>query len=107
MEEKWKIGKQQSVVVSDTKVKNTNFPIPPNPEESKDEDLEYYGGYLICESIGNDQHAKKIAAVPELINAVQSLITSYVHHCPEADKDSNAIKNARELLKKLNENINN
>jgi hypothetical protein len=72
--ENWKIGNYKSCVVSDTKVKNTNFPSPPNPEESRDEDIEFYGGYLICESIGNNQHAKLIAAAPDLLVSSNTLI---------------------------------
>lgn len=68
--ENWKIGKHPSTVVSDVKVKNTNFPVPTNPEESRDEDIEHYGGYLVCESIGNFNHAKLIAAAPELLEAL-------------------------------------
>lgn len=70
----WKIGKQKSVVVSDEKIKNTNFPSPPNPEESHDEDVKYYGGYLVCESIGNTEHAKLIAAAPELLEVARALV---------------------------------
>ena len=33
----WKVGKYNSVVVSNKKVKNTNFPSPPNQKESTDE----------------------------------------------------------------------
>lgn len=69
MAEKWKVGKRPSVVVSDTKTHNTNFPTHPNPTESQEEDKEYQGGFLVCESIGNSNHAKLIAAAPELLNA--------------------------------------
>lgn len=70
----WKIGKHKSTVVSDTKIKNTNFPSPPNPKESRFEEINYYGGYLICESIGNDECAKLIAAAPDLLEACNKLI---------------------------------
>lgn len=67
MKETWKKGKQSSVVVSDIKIQNTNFPSPPNARESDDSDIEYYGGYLVCESIGNNQHVKLIASAPDLL----------------------------------------
>ena len=63
--ENWKIGLCPSEVVSDTKIQNTNFPFPPNPKESPDADIELYGGYLVCESIANPEHAKLIANAPE------------------------------------------
>ena len=67
----WKIGNQNSVVVSDEKVKNTNFPVPPNPQISNDSEIDYYGGYLICESIGNNEHANLISAAPDLLDAIK------------------------------------
>lgn len=70
----WKVGKLNSVVVSDEKVKNTNFPVPPNQPESSDEEIKYYGGYLICESVGTKEHAKLIAAAPELLEALTEMI---------------------------------
>ena len=71
--QKWKIGKFKSVVVSDTKIKNTNFPSPPNPDYSEDNELEYYGGYLICESVANDKIAQLISAAPDMLEALQNL----------------------------------
>ncbi|WP_299153122.1 hypothetical protein [uncultured Christiangramia sp.] len=69
----WKIGRIESVVVSDKKVKNTNFPIPPNPSESREVEKQYYGGYLICESIANSIDAKLIAAAPKMYEALKSI----------------------------------
>lgn len=63
--ETWSIGKIKSCVVSDVKVKNTNFPSPPNPSESNDNDIGHYGGYMVCESVGNKEHGDLIAAAPE------------------------------------------
>lgn len=70
----WSIGKHPSTVVSNMTVKNTNFPTPPNKEYSGREDIEYYGGYLICESIGNKEDAQLIATAPELLEVLQSII---------------------------------
>lgn len=74
MNGKWKVGIYNSVVVSDTKVQNTNFPSPPNPTESRDEDKDYYGGYLVCESVGSLEMAKLIAAAPEMLDALRSIV---------------------------------
>lgn len=70
----WKVGKHASTVVSDVKIKNTNFPSPPNAAESKEDEKEYYGGYLICESIGNAELAGTIAAVPTMQFALAAFV---------------------------------
>ncbi|SFK99040.1 hypothetical protein SAMN05216357_11040 [Porphyromonadaceae bacterium KH3CP3RA] len=62
------------MVVSDKRVRNSNFPTPPNPEYSTDEYKDEYGGYLICESIGNRDDAQLITAAPEMLEALQSIV---------------------------------
>lgn len=69
----WKIGNYTSTVIADERVKNSNFPTPPNPEYSTDEYKDEYGGYLICESIGNKDDAQLIAAAPEMLKALQTI----------------------------------
>lgn len=68
--QKWKVGTHPSTVVSDTIIENTNFPSPPNRHHSEEEEIEYYGGYLVCESVGNISLSKLIAAAPELLQAL-------------------------------------
>lgn len=85
--QKWKIGNHPSQVVSDTKIQNTNFPSPPNPEFSEDKDIEYYGGYLICESIGNDKIAQLISAAPELLKCMKEAIESLEYERNKAPKE--------------------
>jgi len=72
----WSVGKHPSEVLSSEKVKNTNFQVPLNPEYSPDNEIELYGGYLICESVGNKSDARAISAVPEMIEALQGVIAS-------------------------------
>ena len=55
-------------MVADRPVKNTNFPSPPNQSQSEHD--EHYGGHLICESVGNSDDCKLIAAAPELLEAL-------------------------------------
>jgi len=69
----WTVGTWPSTVVSTEKVTNTNFPSPPNPPESRDEDVSYYGGHLVCESIGNIEDSKLIAAAPNMLKTLQDV----------------------------------
>ena len=63
----WKIGKHKSTVVSEEIIQNTFFP---SPSESE---IEYYGGYLVCESVGNKEIAQLISAAPDLLEACRNL----------------------------------
>lgn len=78
MKENWKVGKHKSCVVSDVKQKNTNFPIPPNKVESEDSEIEFYGGYLVCESIGNGESAKLIALAPEMLATLKTVCSRLI-----------------------------
>lgn len=66
----WRIGNDNSCVVTDFPVKNTNFPIPPNMSETDNVCVEFYGGHLIAESIGNISDAMLISAAPDLLDAI-------------------------------------
>jgi hypothetical protein len=65
----WKVGKISSCVVADS---NESLTIKGSYEN---ESVNYYGGFLIGESIGN-LNAKLIAAAPELLEALQDLMSS-------------------------------
>lgn len=66
---KWMVSpKVPGTVISTEKVLNNNFPSPPNSKESREEEIGYYGGYLICESIGNDSDAKLIAGARRMFD---------------------------------------
>lgn len=73
----WKIGKYPSVIISDTKIQNENFPRLLTPAESPDSDIENYGGYMVCESIGNKQHAHLISAAPEMYETLKMVLEKY------------------------------
>lgn len=96
MRENWKVGKHKWCVVSDVKQKNTNFPTPPNKEESDDSDIEYYGGYLVCESVGNENAGKLIAAAPDLLEALIQLKNKYGEYSDIGKIAMLAIKKATE-----------
>ena len=61
----WKVGRQ-GTVVSDT--------IPENHSNLGHTDVEYYGGYLIAESIANQADVKLVAAAPDMYDALSRLI---------------------------------
>jgi hypothetical protein len=56
----------------------------------------------VCYNIRNKANASLIVKAVNnheaLLEACESLIRSYVFHCPDADKQSIAIKNAREAI---------
>ena len=93
----WKIGRQ-GTVVSDT--------IPENHSNSGHTDVEYYGGYLIAESIVNKADAKLIAAAPDMYNALEH-ITEYWNRDRNDEAMHNAlwhiIETAENVLKKATE----
>lgn len=71
MKENWKKGKHQSQVVIDTPITNENFPLSVNLRVSHKSEVDYYGGYLVCESIGNIKHQNLIASAPDLLEALK------------------------------------
>jgi len=60
--EGWRVSpNRRSVVVSDS----------PNNAWSDQRNLDYYGGYLVCESIVNTATAHKISACPDMYEALK------------------------------------
>lgn len=85
MKEIWKQGKQSDCIVSNVKKNLLD-------DNKGHNDTEYYGGYLVCESIAVQEHKDLIASAPEMkemlnhfVNAIQggieqcegSVITGY------------------------------
>ena len=97
--QKWKVGKYPSVVVSDTKIQNTNFPSPPNPEFSEDRESYYYGGYLVCESIGNERIAQLISVAPQLLKCLKEAIETVELERNKAPKEWHEIVAIAEGIK--------
>lgn len=67
MRENWKIGNHSSEVVSDT-------PQRSDDNSMSQESIEYYGGHLVCESVGNERAARLITAAPDLLEALQEAV---------------------------------
>lgn len=68
----WRVGRS-GTVISDA----------PHPVRSMDSsDVEYYGGYLICESIACEADARLLAASKELRDAAGKALDHLVVSCP-------------------------
>jgi hypothetical protein len=66
----WKVGTRHfSEIVSESEVKSTH-PRSINASEQEDE-VKYYGGYLVAESVFLKENAQLIASAPELLEACQ------------------------------------
>jgi hypothetical protein len=89
----WTFGKRGGTVISDT--------IPENwPSTTGHDDKDYYGGFLIAESIATKDDAKLIAAAPDLLEALQKLMSVYEQKGQLLSFDVNI---AREAIKKATE----
>jgi hypothetical protein len=64
-QEVWKIGKNSSCVVSNVAPKRYSY-----TTHDYETEKEYYGGYIIAESIPYEKMAKVIAAAPEMLEAL-------------------------------------
>ncbi len=63
----WKLGKHGGTIVADSRTTE-------KPNTGHD-DVEYYGGYLICESIATQAIAQAITALPDLLAACKMALT--------------------------------
>lgn len=61
---KWSNGTIYGVVISDQATKRPTY-----DDRDYESEMEYYGGYLICESIPTPEDSILIAAAPELLEA--------------------------------------
>lgn len=50
------------------------------PENTGHDDTEYYGGYLVCESIASKADAQLISASPELLRVLNGMTLSMKAH---------------------------
>lgn len=63
---RWSVGPKGGCVVTDE-------PLPQYSGRGGHDEVEYYGGHLIAESIWRPEDARLIAAAPELLEALQDL----------------------------------
>ena len=68
----WKVGTNFSNIVTDEKTERPSY-----TKENYESEIEYYGGYLICESVSKKADAKLIASSPELLEALNEMVRMY------------------------------
>lgn len=62
----WRAGKTCHSVVADTPI--------PGTEHTGHSDVEYYGGYLICESVWKKEDWDLIIAAPDMYDVLKELV---------------------------------
>lgn len=88
----WGVGKTGGAVVS-------TDAIPGLPDyRTGHSDVDYYGGYLIAESIWNPADARLMSAAPDLLDASRQLIAAYETH--DDCEFGNAVTAARMAIAK-------
>lgn len=99
----WKVGKYKTTVVSEHKVNVTPSSNLVGHDGGVNE-VEYYGGSLIAESILRDENTYLIAAAPEMYSALNNLIKWYDNNFPSAScsEISDIVFTARIALDKAN-----
>lgn len=68
--EKWSIGKTGGAVVTDNP-KGFTF-------DTGHLDVDYYGGYLVCESIWRKKDCHLISAAPDLLEVLEDVVTDFM-----------------------------
>lgn len=74
MQEKWRIGTNNSVVVSNVKSR---------ADDSGHNETDYYGGFLVCESVATKEYADLIASAPDMKNMLRMFINAIEGATPD------------------------
>lgn len=70
----WKVGKNFSYIVSDVMPERKSY-----DKHDFETELDYYGGYLIAESIPDEEKAKIIAAALEMLEMLNKIMNIEDH----------------------------
>lgn len=81
--EKWSVGRP-GTVVSNIKVQDSRINSASKPARISDEDeIEYYEGYLIAESIPTREMAELLAAAPEMRRMLNMFVNAIEGQMPD------------------------
>jgi hypothetical protein len=92
---KWKEGKHWGTVVTDD---GEGFPRKVGHDET-----EYYGGYLIAESVAKKADVKLISSAPDLLKVAQELLKIYEKYANDSPDEDQIADAARAIIKKATE----
>ncbi|MCF8009590.1 MAG: hypothetical protein K9K32_07460 [Halanaerobiales bacterium] len=70
----WKQSRMENAIVSD---------IPTSEQSKSVTNVEHYGGYLVCESVFNEDIRKLIIKSPELIQKLKELLNFIDDYVPQ------------------------
>lgn len=90
MKEKWSKGQLGGTVISDT----SSF------RNGGADSVEYYGGYLVAESISKSEHVDLIAAAPDLLEACKEALDR-LRHVATVEPKLNGYGVRRETIEQL------
>jgi len=69
----WKVGNYPSVIITDERMDTYAGEFERNSWEKQE--LDYYGGYILCESIRSIDDARVIAAASDLLDACKQILS--------------------------------
>ncbi|WP_214228599.1 hypothetical protein [Pedobacter sp. B4-66] len=101
---KWTVGKYPGVVVTSQRTKYYTEDIERGDWEKQE--VEYYGGYILAESIFNPDDAKLMALSPALLQALNEIVIIAKSSNPYLNKDFLILCIANKVMEKLCPNPN-
>ena len=88
----WSVGKHGTTIVSDQEI----FSSHQHVNHGGINDVEYFGGSLVCESVLNVDNARLIAKAPEMYALLNQLV-----HSGDEDELGCIVHDAKKILKEI------